>query len=288
MDVFRYLAPESVEETLQLLDEGAGGVKVLAGGTDLLVQMKEGGLRPGLVLDVAGLHELRGIRMQGKYVWIGPLTTHWDLADSALIQEHGLALAQGASKVGSPQIRHRGTIGGNIANASPAADTVPPLVVLQAEVELRSRNGSRWLPVESLMEGPSRTALRPKELITGVRFPQRAPGSRSQYEKFGSRQALSIAVASVAMAAVQEKGRFARVRIALGSVSPTVVRATRAEEILTGEAIGQDLIAQATASVAQQCLPIDDVRGSAWYRRQLVEALLARILLCWGEEWMAG
>jgi CO/xanthine dehydrogenase FAD-binding subunit len=277
MEAFRYSAPRSVEEALHVLKEEAQVAKILAGGTDLLVQMKEG-FHPGLVVDIGNLDQLRGIRREGGFVWIGPLTTHHDLARSTLIQEHGLALAQGASKVGSPQIRHRGTLGGNIANASPAADTLPPLVVLEAEIQVSSLAGSRWLPVESVMEGPSQTGLRPEELITAVRFPVRDRGFRSQYEKFGSRRALSIAVASVAVGAFQEEGRLRKITIALGSVSPTVMRAPQVEELLSGKVLEESLITRASASVGQACCPLDDVRGSIWYRRQLVAALLARIL----------
>jgi xanthine dehydrogenase FAD-binding subunit len=282
MDNFRYMAPRSLPEALEILQERAGEVKVLAGGTDLLVQMKEGTARPAHLLDISGLDALRGIRRQQGHLWIGPLTTHHELAHSGLVQEHGLALAQGAGEVGSPQIRHRGTIGGNIANASPAADTVPPLVVLEAEVEISSGSSSRWMAVESLLTGPAQTALRSEELITAVRFPLHPRNSRSRYDKFGSRNALSIAVASVAVAAATDaSGQLAEVRIALGSVGPTVLRASGAEDLLAGEGLSEDLIVRAAASAGQQCCPIDDIRGSAWYRRQLVSALLARMLLSW-------
>jgi CO/xanthine dehydrogenase FAD-binding subunit len=282
MEAFEYRASRSLKEALHILQDRGREAKVLAGGTDLLVQMKEGKLRPGLVVDIGGLDPLRGVRLEEGYVWIGPLTTHWDLAHSPLIREHGLALAQGASAVGSPQIRHLGTIGGNIANASPAADSLPPLVVLEAEVQISSHSESRWLAMESLLSGPSQTVLSPHELITAVRFPLQSHGFHSQYQKFGSRRALSIAVASVAVAATEkETGCLAKVRIALGSVSPTVVRAAQAEELLEGEVLEADLIARAAASVGQACCPIDDVRGSVWFRRQLVEVLLARILRSW-------
>lgn len=284
MEAFQYLAPKSLEEALQILKDRDQEAKVLAGGTDLLVLMKQGGLRPDLVVDIGGLDQLRGIRLDEGYVWIGPLTTHWDLAHSDLIEKHGLALAQGAAKVGSPQIRHRGTIGGNIANASPAADTVPPLVVLGAEVQVSSLDGSRWMSIESLMLGPSQTALNPDELITAVRFPAQGGGFHSRYEKFGSRKALSVSVVAVAMAAIgQEAGRLMEVRIALGSVSPTVVRAVQAEELLTGEVLSHDLIVRATGLVGEECCPIDDVRGSVEYRRQMTGVLLARILGRWKE-----
>jgi CO/xanthine dehydrogenase FAD-binding subunit len=282
MEAFQYQVPTSLPEVLEILREKGQRAKVLAGGTDLLVLMKERKIQPGLVVDIGNLDQLQGIRIEQEHVWIGPLSTHWQLAQSELIRQHGQVLAQGASLVGSPQIRHRGTIGGNIANASPAADTAPPLVVLQAEVQISSSESSRWLPVESLMVGPSQTVLSSHELITAVRFPLQGKGFRSRYEKFGSRRALSIAVASVAVAAVQGKdGRLAEVRIALGSVSPTVIRATRVEEMLEGQILEAGLMAQAFESVGEACCPIDDVRGTIWYRRQLVGVLLARILNHW-------
>jgi len=282
METFQYQAPTSLREALDILREKGQQAKVLAGGTDLLVLMKEKKIQPGLVVDIGKLDQLQGIRIEQGHVWIGPLSTHWQLAQSELIRQHGQVLAQGASLVGSPQIRHRGTIGGNIANASPAADTAPPLVVLQAEVQISSSEGSTWLPVESLMAGPSQTVLSFHELITAVRFPLQSKGFRSGYEKFGSRRALSIAIASVAAAAVEGKdGRLTEVRIALGSVSPTVVRATRTEEMLEGQILEAGLVARAVESVGQTCSPIDDVRGTIWYRRQLVGVLLARILNHW-------
>jgi len=282
MASFRYLAPLALGQALEILAAQTRQVKILAGGTDVLVQMRAGTVRPRLVLDIAGLAELKGVRQEDGWIWIGPLCTHQELAGSDLIQRHGLALAQGAALVGSPQIRLRGTIGGNLANASPAADTVPPLVALGAEVQISSLAGSRWVAVESLLQGPAQTTLHPDELITGLRIPARPGKFLSRYEKFGTRNALSIAVASVSAAAMMaEPGHLTGVRIALGSVSPTVMRARGAEELLSASRLDLDLIAQAAASAARECCPIDDVRGSAWYRQHLVEVLLTRILMSW-------
>jgi len=284
LDRFEYHRPDNLEKALRGLQQDGSRAKVLAGGTDLLVRMKEATARPEIVLDISGLAELRGIQRRDEWIWIGPLATHREVSESDLIRSHGRALAQGSARVGSPQIRHRATIGGNMVNASPAADSVPPLFVLQAEVELSSIKSSRWLPVDAFFTGPGQTVLRPDELVTGLRFPV-SPGddrSVSRYEKFGTRNALSVAVASAAAAAVMEPdGKLTRVRIALGSVSPVVLRAREAEQLLTGQVPGEELITRAARAAAKQCCPIDDVRGSAWYRRRLVEALLARILRAW-------
>ncbi len=284
LDRFKYHRPDNLEEALRILQQDGQRAKIMAGGTDLLVRMKEGTIRPEIVLDISGLAELHGIQRREEWIWIGPLATHREVSESNLIRSHGQALAQGSSRVGSPQIRHRATIGGNMANASPAADTVPPLFVLQTEVAISSMKGSRWLPVDDFFTGPGETVLRPDELVTGLRFPVPSDDKRSlsRYEKFGTRNALSVAVASAAVAADMEPdGKLTRVRIALGSVSPVVLRAREAEQLLTGQVPGEELIARAARAAAKQCCPIDDVRGSAWYRRRLVQALLARILRAW-------
>jgi carbon-monoxide dehydrogenase medium subunit len=280
---FAYLAPDRLDEALDILTQGEGRTKVLAGGTDLLVRMKEGAVRPDAVLDIGRLEELRGIRLEDRSILIGPLTTHEEIDGSELIRRHAQALAQGAAQVGSPQIRHRATIGGNLVNASPAADTVPPLFVHQAEVQVSSVAGNRWLAVEDFFTGPGATVLAPGELVTGLRLPLTDDDRmESRYEKFGTRNALSVAVASVAAASAREPdGRLNWIRIALGSVSPMVLRAGEAERLLTGEVPGEELATRAAGEAAGCCCPIDDVRGSAWYRRQLVAALLIRILRTW-------
>jgi len=280
---FTYFAPDRLDQALGILKQGEGRTWVLAGGTDLLVRMKEGAIQPDAVLDIGLLDELRGVRLENRSVWIGPLTTHEEIAGSELVHRHGRALAIGAARVGSPQIRRRATIGGNLVNASPAADSVPPLFVLQAEVQISSVARERWLAVEDFFTGPGGTVLGPGELVTGLRIPL-ADDDRmeSRYEKFGTRNALSIAVASVAAAAVREPdGTLNWIRIAMGSVGPMVLRAGEAEKLLTGEAPDEELIGRAVRVAAECCRPIDDVRGSAWYRRQLVAALLARILRVW-------
>jgi carbon-monoxide dehydrogenase medium subunit len=207
------------------------------------------------------------------------------MAGSALIRRHAPALAEGAARVGSPQIRQRATIGGNLVNASPAADTVPPLFVLGSEVHLSSAGGDRWLAIEDFFKASGETVLRPDEMVTELRFPLSGEQQViSRYEKFGARNALSIAVTSVAAAAAREPdGRLAWIRIALGSVGPTVLRAADAEKLLAGERPAEELIARAARAAAAACRPIDDVRGSAWYRRQLTAVLLARILRSWTE-----
>jgi xanthine dehydrogenase FAD-binding subunit len=286
MDRFTYHLSASLAEALKLLKQRGGEASVLAGGTDLLVQMKEGIVRPELVVDIGRLDELRGIRREKDWIWIGPLTSHRDVARSDLIRRHGSALAQGAAKVGAPQIRQQGTIGGNLANASPAADTVPPLLALKAEVEIASTEDRRWIPVSSFATDPGQTVLQPGEMVTGLRIPALAgEGHVSGYRKFGTRNALSIAVASVAAAAViDQQDRISQVRIALGSVGPTVLLAAGAEEILTAAKLDEDLIARAADSAGEHCCPIDDVRASARYRRQLVMVLLTEVLRSWRED----
>jgi carbon-monoxide dehydrogenase medium subunit len=282
---FEYIRPHRLAEACDILRQQQGRVKVLAGGTDLLVRMKDREIEPRVVVDIGRLKELHDIRIQDRWVWIGPLATHQEIAASELILEHGRALAEGAFRVGSPQIRRRATIGGNLVNASPAADTVPPLFVLGAEVQIASAEGERWYAVEDFFRGPGETILKPDQMVTALRFPQRNDDRTvSRYEKFGTRNALSVAVASVAAAAARAPdGKVHWIRIALGSVSPMVLRAGEAEQVLAGQALDGELIGRAARAAAGQCCPIDDVRGSAWYRRELVSVLLARILQDWTE-----
>jgi len=282
---FEYLRPERLSEALDVLKKRGREAKVLAGGTDLLVRMKEDAVRPKVILDIGRVEELRGIRQEDRSVWVGPLTTHREIAGTDLVRRHARALAEGAARVGSPQIRHRATIGGNLVNASPAADSVPPLFVLGAEVHISSAGGDRWLAVGDFFRGPGETVLEPNELVTGLRIPLPDDDRTiSRYEKFGTRSALSVAVASVAAAAAREPdGRLEWIRIAMGSVGPVVLRAGEAEKMLAGKEIDERLIDRAARAAAGQCCPIDDVRGSAWYRRRLATALLKRILRAWME-----
>jgi xanthine dehydrogenase small subunit len=257
------LQPRSLDEALRRLrDEGP--LVPLAGGTDLYVGFHFGTVSARRFLDLQGLRELGGIRRRGDTLVIGALATYADLIRSPLVRRRLPILAEASRWVGSPQIQNRGTLGGNIANASPAGDTLPVLAVAEAAVVLRSVDGERRVPFGSFYTGYRQTVMRPDELIVAVEVP-RVEG-RQWFRKVGTRAAQAIS--KVVMAAV----RAPWPRIALGSVAPTVVRVPRTEAVLAGGGS----IAEARAVLVDEIRPIDDLRSTAAYRRRVSANLLGQ------------
>jgi CO/xanthine dehydrogenase FAD-binding subunit len=261
------LQPRSLDEALRLLrDEGP--LVPLAGGTDLYVGFHFGSVPQRRFLDLQGLQGLRGIRFRGDSLVIGALTSYAEVIRSPLVRRRLPILAEAARRVGSPQIQNRGTMGGNIANASPAGDTLPVLAVAEAAVVLRSAAAERRVPFGAFYSGYRQTAMRPDELIVSVEVP-RVEG-RQWFRKVGTRAAQAIS--KVVMAAV----RAPHPRIALGSVAPTVVRVPRTEAVLAaGGPLGE-----AQAVLMDEIQPIDDLRSTAAYRRRVSANLLAQF---WSE-----
>ena len=207
--------------------------RLIAGATDFIPFVQAGKWRPDLAVDITGIADLHYLRSAGGFLEIGPLVTHSELAGSTTVRSHALALAQAAESVADQQIRGRATVGGNICTASPAADTVPALLALDAELVLTSRGGTRRLALESFLRGPGRTALAPGEILTGIRFPIPGPRSGSAFVKLGRRSAMAISIVNAAAVIVLDSaGRPAAARLALGSVAPTVVRCRAAETAL--------------------------------------------------------
>jgi len=274
-----FLRPTTVPEVLEALAVRAGRARLLAGGTDLVVRIKEGLETPGTVLALARCEELRGVREDGADLVIGSLTTHEELARSLFLRRCAPCLCDAAAEVGSVQIRHRGTIGGNIVNASPSADLVPPLHVLGATLLLRSRDAERQVPVEQFAVGPKATSIRPDELLVEIRFPRPAPGGLQSFAKLGQRRALACAKVSLAFRARREADRLRDVRIAFGAVAPTVLRARAAEGVLEGAVPTDEVVARAAAEAEREVCPIDDVRSTAWYRRAACGELLRRAIV---------
>ncbi|MFQ6058651.1 MAG: FAD binding domain-containing protein [Anaerolineae bacterium] len=274
MHPFDLYIPKTVEEALELL--AATGGRPIAGGTDLIVFMQEGKIRPQVLIDLSRLDELRYIQEEDGLIRIGPLTTHAELARSPLLRERGEVLAQAAAVVGAPQIRNRGTIGGNIATASPAGDTIPALMALGAQVKLRSMGGQREVPLQDLFTGPGQTVIRGDELITEVAFPLPGDSARGAFLKLRKRNALAIAVVSAAVTVTLMEGVIGEAHIALGAVAPTVIRASAAEQVLRGREPSAELLAQAGELAAAASRPITDIRGSAAYRREMVKVLVRR------------
>jgi len=250
----------------------------VAGGTDLVVRVRDGLIGPTGILDLSAIEEMKSINVQGERLEIGALVTHDDLAESNAVQEHATALAQAAEMVGSPQIRNRGTVGGNVVNASPAADTVPPLFVLDAELGLVGPGGERWVPVAEFAKAPGETVLCPDELLARIRFGLR-DGFMTRYARLGTRKALSVSKVGVAIGArIDSDGLLDKVRVALGSVAPTVIRAEKTESVLEGRRMTDEVLLEAAATVRKEARPITDIRSTDEYRREMCGVLQGRML----------
>jgi xanthine dehydrogenase small subunit len=268
-----YYRPRSLEEALEILAQRPGEARPVAGGTDVLVRAKDGQQDRASLFDVTAVEELKGIEERDGHLWIGAGATHTEITGSPLVARHLPSLPQACAVIGGPQIRNRGTLGGNLANASPAADTVPPLYTADAVVELVSVSGHREVPVAEFFTGPRQSVLAPDELIVGVRVPIRA-GVRGCFLRLGQRQAQAISKVSVAVGMTFRDGRPDWVRVALGAVAPTVVRAPETEKALLGG--GYEALRRARDAVRAEVEPIDDLRSTRAYRREMTAVLLER------------
>ena len=279
MHRFEYYAPTSLDEALSLLKGRSDGVKLLAGGTDLLVQMKEAGRHPSAVVSLHALPELKTIEADGDGLRIGAGVDMAAIAAHPTVRQRYPALADGAGVVGSIQTRNMATIGGNVCNAAPSADTTPPLIVLEAVAEIAGPDAKREVPVEELFAGPGRTTLAPHEIVVALRLPALPARTGSVYQRHTPRKIMDIAVVGVSIRlTLQGSGSIADARICLGAVAPTVIRAPQAELALNGQQPSEELFARAAELAQQVAQPISDVRGSAEFRRYLVGAMTKRCL----------
>jgi len=279
---FIYFEPATLEEAVGCFQEHGSNAWKLAGGTDLLVRMKRGEIRPAALVNLKRIKALEGITWEKDHVRFGALTTVSGLLKDKGVQMRFPALYQAAAVMASPQVRELATLGGNICNASPAADLLPPLSALDAKVEIACAGGSRQESLLNILAGPRLTTLSAEEVLAAVILPQPGPGARSVYLKHGVRRAHEIAIVGVAVCLVLgETGRVKDARIALGAVGPTVFRAGGAEEFLLGQPATDTILEQAGELAMQAAQPVDDIRASAWYRREMVRVLTVRALkLC--------
>ncbi len=276
---FELALPSSVEECLAALAERNGEARLLAGGTDLLPQMKNGLLKPAWVIDVSGVPELRVLeRAADGSLRIGAAVTARTLELAPAVRDGFRSLADSAELIGSVQVRNLATLGGNLCNAAPSADMAPPVMVLDAEAVIAGPGGQRRVPIADFFTHVRQTVLGPDELLVEIVIP--APGSRSggTYLRHTPRRELDIAVVGVASQLTLDGDRCAKARIALASVAPTPVRATAAEEVLQGQAVTPELIERAAELAVDAARPISDQRGSAEFRRHLVRVLTRRTL----------
>ncbi len=274
---FNYYRPESLGEALKLLDE-LSDYKVIAGGTDLLVDMRIKRYTPKNIIDLGGLRELRYITIEGDTVRIGATTTLQELLESNIIRDKLPLLHSAVYNMASLQIRNIATIGGNLCNASPAADTAPPLLVYNASLRLVSRDGERIVGINEFFKGPRKTAIRGNELLKEiiVHVPENYGWG---YEKLGRRDAFTLSIVSVAALGRVENGVIRDVRLALGSVAPVPVRARSVEEYLRGRRAEARVVEEASRLVVNDISPISDVRASAEYRKEMSFRLSIIVLL---------
>jgi carbon-monoxide dehydrogenase medium subunit len=278
---FAYHAPQSLTEAVQILSREGDGGKVLAGGTDLLIQVKERGFVPRYVVSLRNVPDVRAIGFDARTgLRIGAGARLSEVAAHPVVQERYPILVQGASLVGSLQIQNLGTVVGNLCNAAPSADCAPPLVALGASARIVGVGGERTVLLEDFFAGPGRTVVEPGELVAEVLVPAPEGRSGGAYERFTPRQEMDIAVVGAgSVLTLGEGDRCLEARICLGAVAPTPVRATHAERVLIGQELTAERVAEAGAAAAAQARPISDQRGSAPYRTRLVEVLTRRTLM---------
>lgn len=275
MTDFDFKSPDSLQEACRLL--AVAGSRPIAGGTDVIPQMRDGRFQAGTLVDLSRLHGLEAIERVDGQIAIGSLATYTAILNSPLLREHAPFLTQVSGVVGGVQTQNRGTLGGNIANASPAGDTLPVLLALDAVVDLVRVSGERSLALADFLRGPGQTALLPGEIIRRVRFAPLPRDAQSLFMRLGNRRGMLISVVSAALVLEMEDGdRVRDCRIALGAVAPTAIRCREAEKMMPGQRVSVALIEAVATAAAAACRPIDDVRASAAYRRHGVRVLVRR------------
>jgi CO/xanthine dehydrogenase FAD-binding subunit len=267
--------PRNLADALERMAREPGEWKPFAGGTDLMVLLEAGKLPHRKFLSIWKLPELRGITVTPAHVTLNALTTYSDVRSHELLAREFPLLCRAAAETGSVATQNRGTLGGNIANASPAADSPPALLVYDAELELVSGSGARWIPYHGFWNGYKKIAMRDDELIRAIRLPRNQGFSNQFYRKVGTRRAQAISKVCFAGAAQINTGRIIDVRISVGSVAPTVLRATETEKMLRGEKPTPPTLRAAQDALAREIAPIDDIRSTQRYRLRVAQNLLA-------------
>ena len=280
MQSFEYQKVSSLREALRVALASKGTAAFLAGGTDLLVQIKERKKQPQCVIDVKGIEELGRLTLSRDELSIGALTSIRTLETSRPVLEKVPLLSQSAAKLGSVQIRHRATIGGNLCNASPSADTAPALLVLDTQAEIFGKTGLRVVDLDSFFLGPGATVLGEGEILTRLKIPLTRKRRGSVYYKLSTRKAMDLAFVGVAvLIELEEDDRISKARIALGAVAPTPIRIPSVEKQLGGRMLSLESASEYGEMAAQSCKPISDLRASADYRREMVRELCQQGLL---------
>jgi carbon-monoxide dehydrogenase medium subunit len=304
MKKFDYLRPQTLEEALSLLNQHGKKAKLIAGGTDVIVMIKQKAMAPDVLISLQGIPGLNQIKYNGS-LSIGPMVTHRAIEKSEVIKNNFSALADAVDDLGSIQIRNVATIGGNICTAAPSADTATPLLVLGTQVRIKNPKGEKTLPIEEFFKGPGETVLKTGEMVQEILIPKLLPNTGSAYYKLQRRLALDLPILGVSVLLSLDKNKVTcsdllctaspistilhkmeqdeiickDVRIALGVAAPTPMRALKAEALLRGKKLGDELLEEAANTASQEAQPRDTLRGEAWYRRDMVRVLVKRMAM---------
>ena len=280
MKAFEFVTARDARHALALLAEHGPSVKILAGGTDLLADLKSTSHGPDVIVDISRAEDLKGIALTDQGLRIGALVTHTEIMRSSIIQEMFPALVDAAHTIGAVQTRNLGTLGGNLVTGVPSMDSGPALIALEALVTVAGPDGHKQMPLVEFFAGPRKTILKPDELLLEIVIPRKNLGKPTEFLKFGLRKGQALALVNVAASlwVDWDKRVFVEPRIALGAVAPTVIRAPKAEAYLEGRAVTPDAMTEAGRIAAGEAKPISDFRASADYRRDLTAVLTKRAL----------
>lgn len=276
----KYVTATSMDQAVNLIGQSPEESKIVAGATDLILEL-ENGLHPGVqrLVDVSRVPGADWITVEDGWIHLGPLVTHNHCAGSSILQEHAFALSKACWEVGAPQIRNRGTLVGNLVTASPANDSIPPLMAFGTQVTLKSYQGERTVPLGEFYTGVRKTVLQPGEVVTDVAFPQPRSNTRSTFIKIALRRAQAIAIVNVAVVVTFEGAKVVQAKITMGSVGPTIIHAAEAERFLIGKSLSADIAEEAGRIASTEAKPIDDLRGSAEYRKEMLSVSVRRALM---------
>ena len=275
---YQLTTPASLADALALLKNAPGVWKPFAGGTDLMVLLEAGKLPHRNYVNIWGMNELRGIEATDTHITLGALTTYTEILEHPVLRSEFPMLCQAASETGGLAIQNRGTLGGNIINASPAADSPPALLAYDAEIELLSTNESRWVPYQEFHTGYKQMTMAPDELLSRIRMPRNTTGLTHYYRKVGTRKAQAISKVCFAAVGRMDRDQIAETRIAVGSVAPIIVRCVQTENALRGRTRDTETVRLACATMSKEISPIDDIRSTANYRLQVAKNLLTDFL----------
>ncbi|MCP5000641.1 MAG: xanthine dehydrogenase family protein subunit M [Hyphomicrobiales bacterium] len=283
-----FITPASLEQGLEIKRERGAEARVIAGGTDLILRMRDKLLSPSVLIDLRRA-SLNGIELSSEYLVLGASLSVSEVIENADIARMFPALAAACKKFAGPPIRNRATLAGNIANASPAADLVPPMIAYDADIVLRSAAGERILPLAEFFVGPGQSVIEPDEILTEIRLPLTSAATAATFIKLGQRRSMTISQVNLATRlSLDARGLVSAARIVLGAVAPVPMRAVAAEAMLTGKELSGELLCAAAGKAREEVTPISDVRASSAYRREMTEVLVRRALLATRDELEGG